>query len=169
MTDTTASSLPDDFKVPAFFVADHAVVENGKVYVNGGFFNRIYQVAYPTQISIAVVSLVEVPYTELLQDHRFAVEMLDAEKKKLPAPVRIEGGFRLAPAPDSRVGEPTMMPLAISLDGLSLERAGDYWFVFFINDNEMASYHMRVEQVGVIQHPLQPPTPAGGSGGAQEE
>ena len=57
MTQTRIGDSSDGFKVLAFFTADHAVVEGGKAYINGAFFERIYQPAFPAQISIAVVVL----------------------------------------------------------------------------------------------------------------
>ena len=50
-----------DFKALALFTADHAAVENGKVYVNGGFWDVLNQPSYPAQVSISLVAVISVP------------------------------------------------------------------------------------------------------------
>jgi hypothetical protein len=167
MTEINNVSSSGSFEVLAFFAADHAAVENSKVYVNGGFFDRIYQPAYPAQISIAMVAVLEVSPEAFLQDHKFAIEMTDQQGNTLPTPVRIEGGFRVAPTPDLRPGDPTKLPLAVSLDGLTIERAGNYLFVLKVDGNELDRYEIRAAQVGLVSQPFtQVP---GGDGGAPEE
>jgi len=166
MTETRSSDTSTGFEVPAFFAADHAVVENGKAYINGAFFNKIYQVGYPAQITIAVVALIKVPAEAYLQDHRFAIEMEDGRGNKLD--FKIEGDFRVAPLPDSRPGEPAMMPIAVPLSGVILERADNYVFILSIDENEVARYEVRAVQVGIImQPPLQ--APSGDSSDSEEE
>ena len=168
MTEISGGESLSPFKVLAFFTADHAVVENGKVYVNGGFFDRILQPAYPAQISIAMVAMLEVSPEAFLQDHKFAIEMRDGVGNALPAPVRIEGGLRVAPTPDLGRGEPTKVPLAVPLDGLTVERAGDYLFVLTISGNEVAHYKVRAVQMGMVLQPSSQIS-SGDSGGSEEE
>lgn len=162
----TEARNADLFEVLAFFMADHAVVENGKVYVNGGFINRIYHPVYPAPVSIAVVAQLKVSPEAFLQDHMFAVEMEDAAGDKLD--LKIEGVLRVAASHDSKPGEPMLVPLAVPLTGISLERAGDYSFVLSVDENEVARYEIRAAQVGIIAQPL-PQSPPGDSGGPQEE
>lgn len=166
MTDDTHTGSSDGFEVLAFFTADHAVVENGKVYVNGGFFDRFYFPAFPASLSIAVVSLVRVPPEQFQRDHVFTVEMEGPGADK--PPLKIEGGFRVTPSPDSEPGEASLLPLAVPLTGLSLERAGEYWFVLSIDGKEVARYRVRAAQVGVMAQ-LLPQTPTGDSVEQQEE
>ena len=166
MTETNDREPVGGFEVLAFFAADHAVVENGKVYVNGGFFDRFYFPAFPASLSIAVVGLIRIAPEQFQRDHVFTVEMEGPGVGK--SPLKIEGGFRVAPSPDSEPGEPSLLPLAVPLTGLNLERAGEYWFVLRIDGIEVARYRVRASQVGVITQ-LLPQTPTGGSSGQQEE
>lgn len=142
------------------------MVENGKVYVNGGFFNRVYNPVFPAALSIAVVALIEVSPEEFLKDHRLKVEMEDASGEKTD--LKIEGGFRVAPSPEASPGESAQLPVAVPLTGLSLPRAGDYWFVLSIDDDEISRTKVSASQVGVFTQ-APPPTPTGGSGGQKEE
>jgi hypothetical protein len=166
MTETNGSESLSGFKVLAFFTADHAVVENGKVYVNGGFFDRVYHPVFPALLSISVVCWLEISPQRFQRDHRFTLQM-KGEGEPQPL-VKIEGGLRVAPSPDAEPGEPARVPLAVPLTGFSLPRAGDYWFVLSIDDQEVDRTGIRARQVGVIGQVL-PQMPTGGSGESQEE
>ena len=43
----TEQPIATDIYAEAFFTADHGAVENGKLYVNGGFWNRLGFPSYP--------------------------------------------------------------------------------------------------------------------------
>lgn len=167
MTETKSGGSPDGFEVLAFFAADHAVVENGKVYVNGGFFDRVLFPVFPAPLSsIAVVGLIRVHPQQFQRDHGFVVELREEGN---PEPiVRLEGGFRALPAPDAEPGEPTNWPVAVPLTGFSLPRAGNYYFVLSVNGGEVARYRVRAMQVGVVTQ-MPPQSPIGGSGEQREE
>ena len=139
-----------DFEALALFTADHAAVENGKVYVNGGFWDVLNQPSYPAQVSISLVAVISVPSRAYLEDHRVTVEMVDADEERLP--LKIEGNVRVGAAPHLNPGEPSTLPLAFPLNGVLLERAGDYWFVLSVDGDELARYHMRaIQMVSVPQ------------------
>lgn len=133
-----------DFEALALFTADHAAVENGKVYVNGGFWDILRQRSYPAQVSISLVAVIKVPSRAYLEDHRITVEMVDADEVRLP--LKIEGDVRVGAAPHMNPGEPSTLPLAFPLNGVYLERAGDYWFVLSVDGDEIARYRIRAVQ-----------------------
>lgn len=162
MTDAVTAGPPNGFRSLAFFAADHAVVENGKAYVNGGFWDRIFQVAYPAVITVSLVAVLQVPADAYLVDHRFAIEMEDAKGNKLTS-LKIEGDFRVGASPALEPGEPSIVPVAVSLIGLSIERAGDYWFVLSVNGDELDRFRVRAMQIGVVA--MQPPAPPDAGGG----
>ena len=150
MTEKKAAS-PMDFQALALFAADHAAVENGKVYVNGGFWDTIFQPTYPAQVSISLVAVVKVPSRAFLEDHRVTVEMVDADEERLP--LRIEGDVRVGPTPHMSPGDPSILPLAFPLNGVSLERAGDYWFVLSVDGDELTRYRIRAVQTVPVSQP----------------
>jgi hypothetical protein len=150
MTDIKRTSSPMDFRALALFTADHAAVENGKVYVNGGFWDVLNQPSYPAQVSMSLVAVISVPSRAYLEDHRVTVEMVDADEERLP--LKIEGNVRIGAAPHLNPGEPSTLPLAFPLNGVLLERAGDYWFVLSVDGDELARYHIRaIQMVSVPQ------------------
>jgi len=137
------------FETAAFFAADHASVENGKAYVNGGFWDSIFQVSYPAQISVSLVAVLRVPTEADSANHKFTVEMEDAAHNKLPS-LKIEGEFRVRAAPTLEPGEPSVLPIAIPLNGLNIERAGVYWFVLSVNGDEIDRFRVRAVQGGLM-------------------
>src|SRR3712207_4964316 len=107
MTEISKPQSPMDFQALALFTADHAVVANGKVYVNGGFWDIVRQPSYPTDVAISLVAVIKVPSRAYLENHRFLIEMVDADEVRLP--LRIEGDIRVGPAPHMNPGEPTIV------------------------------------------------------------
>jgi len=135
-----------DFRVVSFFAADHAEAVNGKVYMNGGFWNRLRFPTYPAVIpSLALVAVIEVPYRAYHQDHHFRLGMEDADGNEVP--LEVTGDFRMGAAPDIRVGDPTLMPIAIPITGLKIENPGDYSFTLSIDGTELDRYTMRAVQI----------------------
>jgi hypothetical protein len=75
--------------------------------------------------------------------------MEDVNHRKLPA-LKIEGELRVGASPALEPGEPTTVPVAFPLDGLTIERAWDYWFVLSVDGNELDRFRVRAVQVGVV-------------------
>ena len=164
MTQTKGTNPLTDFEALAFFTADHAAIENGKAYVSGGFWDQLYLPSYPQQISMALVAVIRVPSRAYLEDHLITVGMIDADNNVLP--LRIEANLRVGAAPNLQPGDPTTVPMAFPLNGLTIEHAGDYWFVLSIDGHEKARYRIRAVQVGSV-----PPAPSeapGGDSGKEE-
>src|SRR5829696_7705209 len=93
MTEIRRSGSPMDFEALALFTADHAAEENGKVYVNGGFWNSIVFPSYPARVAFSLVAVIEVPARAFLEDHRVTIEIVDADEERLP--FRIHGNVRV--------------------------------------------------------------------------
>ena len=97
----SSESAPDhlsDFKVIAFFAADHAAVADGKVYVNGGFFSRLNFPTYPAVVpSVTLVAVLEVPFHAYHEDHTVGMGLEDADGEALP--LKVEGQFRVGADP----------------------------------------------------------------------
>jgi hypothetical protein len=166
MTETDNRGTASGFEPVAFFAADHATVAGGKAYINGGFWDRILETSYPTQISVSLVAVVRVPAETSLANHRLMVEMEDGNREKLPN-FRIEGEFLVGTMRRLEPSEPTVLPVAIPLEGLNIERAGEYWFVLSVDGHEIDRFRIRAMQIGVVS--VQPPEdPESGSGDATQ-
>jgi Family of unknown function (DUF6941) len=145
-----------DFEVIAFFPADHASVVEGKLYVNGGIWDRLNFPAYPQAIPlVSLVAVVRVPYRAYHQDHTFGMRLENAENE--PLSFRVEGGFRFGTEPHMRVGDPSLLSMAVPVAGVVLEGPGDYSFVFSIDGTDLVRYPLRAVQVVGAPQLLTPP------------
>jgi hypothetical protein len=165
MTVVRGSGSPMDFEALALFTADHAAEENGKVYVNGGFWNSIVFPSYPARVAFSLVAVIEVPARAFLEDHRVTIEIVDADEERLP--FRIDGNVRVGAHPHLNPGDPSLVSMAFPLNGLTLERAGDYWFVLSVDGNELKRY--RVRAIQSVPIPQQLPFDAPDGDDAEEE
>src|ERR1700689_699154 len=133
-----------EIEAVAFFLADHVVVENGKLYVNGGFWNQLHSSAYPVAKAFGIAAVLHIPWHRHHEGHAFAITFTDADGGSLPA--RFDGQFRVGTAPNMRVGDFTIMPIAALATNFLLERPGDYAAVLSVDGNELARWRFRAGQ-----------------------
>ncbi len=133
--------MPEQIQACAFFLSDHAAVENGKLYVNGGFWNQIYSATYPVARSFGVAAVLHIPWRQHHQAHTFAVTFQDADGQDLAA--RFEGQFSVGTSPTMRVGDFTVLPLAAFVTNFVFDDAGDYAGVLSVDDRELARWRFR--------------------------
>lgn len=135
-----------DFEVVGFFPADHAAAVEGKVYANGAFWDMLRFPSFPQILpSMSLVTVLRVPYRAYHQDHTVSLLLEDADRQ--PLGLKVEGGFRVGTEPHMRVGDPTLLPLAVNVNGLTFERPGDYAFKLEVDGAELLRYPFRVVQV----------------------
>jgi hypothetical protein len=163
MTETGNLDWLVDFEALALFTADHAAVENNKLYVNGGFWNNLPRDSFPARVIGSLVAVIKVPARAYLENHHITIELADPEGESLP--FRIDGDFRVGAAPHLDRGDPSVISMAFPLEGLVLERAGEYCFVLSIDSNVLKRYRIRAVQSPPIQLPFDAP----GGGDAEEE
>ena len=158
-------TVPDrpeaDLHAVTFALAEYATVENGRVFMGGGFFSAINLPSYPALTNFYVVAVLYVPWHAYHQDHKFAVYFEDADKNVMDA--RFEGDFRVGADPQMRHGDPTVLPITSHVSNLLLPRPGDYASVLQIDGTEISRWKFRAIQV--MTPGLTPP--GDGSGSAQ--
>jgi uncharacterized protein DUF6941 len=136
---------PNSFRALGFFPADHAAAENGKVYANGAYWGTLHFPAFPAVLpAMALVAVVQQPFSQAHVDHEFAIALEDADGKEHGLDVR--GSFRAAPGLESRYGEPNVIPITVPINGLPFDAPGDFAFVLRVDGNELARYPIRVLQ-----------------------
>jgi hypothetical protein len=155
MTDSGRLDWLVDFEALAFFTADHAAVENNKLYVNGGFWNILPRDSFPARVTGSLVAVIKVPARAYQENHRITIELADHNEESLP--FRIDGEFRMGASPHLDRGDPSVISLAFPLEGLVLEQAGDYCFTLSINGDELKRYRIRALQSPPIQLPFDTP------------
>jgi hypothetical protein len=152
-------TAPDaDLHASAFFLADHAVVENGKLYANGAFWNRLNFPTFPAISTFSVVAVLHIPWRDYHRTHQFSVRFEDADAQQMPA--RFDGEFQIGSAPDMKVGDPTIMPIAATVGSFVFPTAGDYAAVLRVDGAEIARWQFRTVQASQQMRPQGPPGPA---------
>lgn len=149
--------MPVDLHASAFFTADHAAVENGKLYVNGGFWSRLNFPSFPVVHNFAVCVVLHIPWRAHNQRHTFDVSFEDADGQVTTN--RLEGQFQTVKTADMRTGDYSVVPIAIGINGFVLQRAGDYAAVLQVDRTEVSRWRFRAVQV--VSALALPPGPAG--------
>jgi hypothetical protein len=163
--DISALELEENrIRVLGFFLADHTGNENGKLYINGGCFSTIFAGSFPTNHpSIGIAAILHIPWREYQRDHTFAIKLMSPENQELD--FKVEGQFRVGASPDMRLGDPTIMPIAVNANAVRFETPGHYKFVLTIDDQPLASWRIGVQQTflvpGMPTPPGMIPPPAG--------
>ena len=158
----TEQPIPTDIYAQAFFTADHAAAENGKLYVNGGFWNRLNFPSYPAVHTFSVCAVIHIPWRAHHQMHTFAIAFEDADGQTTPN--RLEGQFQTGTSPDMRPGDSTEFQIATQVGNFVFQRAGDYAAVLEVDGTEIKRWRFRAVQV--VGVPMMPPPQAGGTSGA---
>jgi hypothetical protein len=157
MTESGTLDWLVDFEALAFFTADHAAVENNKLYVNGGFWSALPRDSFPARVVGSLAAVIKVPARAYLENHHITVQLVDQDHDGENLPFRIDGDFRLGASPHLNRGDPSIISLAFPLDGLVLERAGEYAFVLSTDGNELKRYRIHAVQSPSIQLPFEAP------------
>jgi hypothetical protein len=117
----------------ALFLADHAEAVNGKLYVTGGFWDRIFAANFPTKHPhMTACVVVSVPWTETNQEHSLMLALLDADGNEMGP--KIEGRFEVGRPPGARAGDASLFQLAVHLTNMTFPRAGEYSFAVQLDD-----------------------------------
>lgn len=148
-----------DLFASAFFLADHASVENGKIYVNGGFWNQMQFAAFPAAASFSVVGVINVPWRANMQNHKFRVLFNDADGHQLDG--EFNGEFNVSPNALATAGEPFLMPIAAAANGFIIPAAGHYSAILLVDGTEVGRWGFRVTSTAPVE-----PARGGGSGGS---
>jgi hypothetical protein len=144
-----------DLFATAFFLADHASVENGKVYVNGGFWNQMQFATFPAASTFSIVGVINVPWRAQNQLHKFAVTFTDADGHQLDG--EFAGEFQITPNPEAGIGEPFLMPIAAIANGFVFQGPGHYSAQLAIDGEELSRWGFKVNVAG--QQPAGPSNP----------
>jgi hypothetical protein len=142
----TTSAFLGEISSKAFFTADHADAVNGKVYVNGGFWNRWRSASYPQVFPpLAVVAVLDVPFAQYHRDHKIIISLVDADEKEQP--LRAEGIIRVGADPSMDYGESSLVPFAANFANVLIPSAGTYSFVLSVDGAELDRFQVKAMQL----------------------
>lgn len=137
------TSNPAQISCSALFLADHAVVESGKLYVNGGYWNRLHFPAFPTVFTFSVAAVLMVPWHDHKQ-HGFSIHFATADGQKVGG--ELAGNFNVGTEPGAKDGDPTLFPIAATIGNFVFERPGDYEVVVEVDGVALDRWAFRAAQ-----------------------
>ncbi|HUZ52014.1 MAG TPA: hypothetical protein VMU94_05745 [Streptosporangiaceae bacterium] len=140
----TEQALPTDLHAESFFTADYAVVENGKLYISGGAWNRIGHPSFPAVQAFAVAAILHIPWRAHGQNHGFVIWFEDADGQNIAG--RVEGSFQAAVPPGALPGDYSVAPVAVNINAFVFQRPGDYAAVLSLDGTEISRWRFRVAQ-----------------------
>jgi hypothetical protein len=123
-------------------LAEAARTAEGKLYVYGGQWNRVYTPIVPSTQKLAVVLVVKANYTEALTMHDLVVELVDADGH--PAGVRVEGKFSVGHPPGTKVGDPAVVQMPIDVPPFQIPAYGRYEWKISVDDKPLGDLPMEV-------------------------
>lgn len=130
-------------RAAAYFLADHAEVVNGKLYVNGGLITRLHRPAYPAPMDVSLVLVLENSREEARTTHQMEVRLQDADGTPLMPAIQGEMGIGSIPSDIPR-GIPLFAPIALRI-GVPIPRPGTYEFVLMLDQHHVASLPFSAE------------------------
>jgi hypothetical protein len=130
----------------AFFLSDYAVVENGKVFASGAFWNRLMVGGFPSVHHLSVVAVFEVPFAAHEHAFDFVVRFEDADARAVGP--RIEGQMEVGRNPEERAGDESVIPFTARVEGLVLEAPGDYAAVLELDGSVVMRWAFRAVAAG---------------------
>lgn len=134
-----------DIFAAGFVLADHAAVESGKVYIQGGFWNRLFFPSFPAVTHFGVAAILHVPWRAYHQTHKFSIWFEDADGGRVGG--EMGGEFSVGTSPDMRVGDETIMPVSAMINNFAIERPGDFAAVLSVDGAEISRWPFRAVHV----------------------
>lgn len=108
-------------------LADAAQALDGKLYIHGGGWDTISATSFPTvHPSLALALLFRVEYSEAPGQLPLEIRLVDADETEVK--MRMKASVSVGHAPGSIKGEPTFVPLALTIPGLQFDRPASYSF-----------------------------------------
>lgn len=139
---------PGEFTIDAM-ICDSAVTAEGKLYIQGGGWDRVNAAGLPVVVSrIGLAVVIGVPYT---QTHRNHVLRIRLEGQDGPLPLGIQrkpdgetsplmevgAQFIMGRPPHLQPGERQLAVIAVNLDKMKFDNPGSFSFTFTIGDAEI--------------------------------
>jgi len=154
------------------FIADHVAVAEGKLYANGGGWDRSVSALFPAVLKVGLGVLIKVPWTATNETHLLEIHLEDPDGNVLPladappgAPTeshdgkfrRIKAQFTIGRPAQATPGDEQTIAMAVMLDPLSIETPGRKSIILQIDGTPMKRLTFTVDQAPQIQVLGQPP------------
>lgn len=134
-------------KLSTLLLADHAEAVNGKLYVTGGCWDRLFAAQLPTQHPhLSLAACILVPWNSTNQKHSIEVKLTDEDGHDvLPQPFTAQ--FEVGRPPGVPAGSDITTLFVINFNALSLPKTGRYAFTFSVGGEELGRTAFDLGQV----------------------
>jgi hypothetical protein len=138
---------PGAIGVAAFLLADHAEAVNGKLYVIGGAFNRLYAGGAPPVVHphLSVATVLTIPWPATGMSHNVSLTLEDADGQLLLPMGALEAAFEVSRPVGMKDGDESLVPFVFDINGLELGRFGDYLFRLHVDGRPLGEARFRLE------------------------
>lgn len=138
---------PGAIGVAAFLLADHAEAVNGKLYVIGGAFNRLYAGGSPPVVHphLSVAAILTIPWPATGMAHTVSLTLEDADGQPMLPMGALEAGFEVSRPVGMKDGDESLVPFVFDINGLELTRFGDYLFRLHVDGRPLGEARFRLE------------------------
>ncbi|MGI9020093.1 MAG: DUF6941 family protein [Solirubrobacterales bacterium] len=147
---------PNELQIDFMFLADKAEALNGKLYVMGGGWDRIFmpQLPGPLPIPISVAISILVPWNLTNRRFKFVLELTDADGNRValtPEQDVFTVDFEVGRPPGLTPGTPQRTVLTLTLNpGLQFEKEGRYSFHGTIDGAELKRVNFDLMPIGSL-------------------
>ena len=118
-------------------LADHAEAVNGKLYVTGGCWDRLFAMQLPTQHPhLSLAAAIQVPWNATNEKHTFEVKVADEDGHDvLPQP--FSGQFEIGRPPGTPAGSDITTLFVMNFNALTFTKPGRYVFIVTVDGQEL--------------------------------
>lgn len=124
-------------RIDCFLLADAVQVANGKLFILGGGWARLTVEALPVNRPFELAVRVVVPWTETNRKLPFEMQLVDEDGKGLLDQV-VRADISVGRPVQLKEGTDQVVPLALRLPNVRLEREGRYAFSLMFGGEEVA-------------------------------
>lgn len=114
----------NELEIDFLMLADRAEAVNGKLYLMGGAWDRLFVQNFALQNLISIAVGILVPWHATNTQHTLTLEIVDSDEA--PIGFRVEAGFAAGTPPWSERGETQRVILALPGVPVQLSRPGQY-------------------------------------------
>jgi len=136
----------EDMRLTTFLIADHADTCNGKLYLTGGCWDTLFASTFPTlHPHLSIAAALYVPWHATNHRHSIVVDLVDADGSSI-LPDQIQGEFEAGRPPGMRPGDNSNLVMVFNVQGLIVEKAGRYEWVFMVDGTDLGRIGFKVQE-----------------------
>jgi hypothetical protein len=120
-------------------LADMATVADGKLYIHGAAWDRIFGPSFPLKHSFSVALRLNVPWNDTNHRFHFEFDIVDEDGASVypEGSAKTRGELVAGRPPDLRQGDAQVVPIAIRLN-VTFPKEGTYRAILRVDDEEAA-------------------------------